>query len=47
LRSLFFGRQTDPFSKAFFPLRNYDPKIARLMGVRIVVTDDKTSPTAV
>ena len=40
LRS-FFGRQTDPFSKAFFPLRAYDPKIARLMGVRMVVTDDK------
>ena len=37
----FFRRQTDLFSKAFFLLRNYEPKIARLKAGRMVVTDYK------
>lgn len=41
LRS-FFGRSEDSFDKAYYILRNYDPKIARLMGIRVVVTDDKS-----
>jgi hypothetical protein len=35
---VFFGHDGDPFIKVFFPLTSYDPKIARLMGVRYVVT---------
>jgi hypothetical protein len=41
LRS-FFGRPEDSFDKAYYILRNYDPKIARLMGIRVVVTDSET-----
>jgi hypothetical protein len=35
---VFFGHDGDPFNKVFIPLTSYDPKIARLMGVRYVVT---------
>jgi hypothetical protein len=35
----FFGQDRDTFGKAGFPLTTYDPKIARLMGVRMVVSD--------
>jgi hypothetical protein len=35
----FFGHDRDPFYKAFFPLTAYDPKIARLIGVRMVVSN--------
>jgi len=40
LRS-FFARPDAPFNKAYFTLPSYDAKIARLVGIRIVVTDDK------
>ena len=33
----FFGRDGDPFDKARFLLTAYDPKIARLIGVRMVI----------
>jgi len=35
---VFFGHDRDSFGKFFFPLTSYDPKIARLVGVRMVVT---------
>src|SRR5262249_26696477 len=35
----FFAQARDEFGKAGFPLTTYDPKIARLMGVRMVVSD--------
>jgi hypothetical protein len=38
----FFARRPDAFAKAFYILSAYDPKIARLSGVRIVVTNDRT-----
>jgi hypothetical protein len=38
LRS-FFGRLDDDFDKAIFFLRNFDERIARMVGVRFIVTD--------
>jgi hypothetical protein len=35
----FFGYDRDTFDKGFFKLTAYDPKIARLMGVRMVVSN--------
>jgi hypothetical protein len=35
----FFGHDGDPFDKARFLLTAYDPKIARLMGVRMVIAN--------
>ena len=37
----FFGHDRDTFYKNFSPLTAYDPKIARLMGVRFVVSNAK------
>ncbi len=35
----FFGHDKDTFHKTFFPLTAYDPKIARLIGVGMVVSN--------
>jgi hypothetical protein len=35
----FFGHDGDPFDKTRFLLTAYDPKIARLMGVRLVIAN--------
>ena len=36
----FFGRKDDIVdNKAFFPLRTFNPRIARLFGIRMIVTD--------
>jgi hypothetical protein len=37
----FFARRRDAFAKAFYILSAYNPKIARLSGVRVVVTNDQ------
>ena len=39
----FFGHDRDIFHKQFFPLTAYDPKIARLMGVRMVISNVELS----
>lgn len=43
LRS-FFARPTDSFDKAIIPLRAFDLRIARMLGVRMVVTDRDALP---
>src|SRR5207237_893917 len=35
----FFADPEDEAQKAFFPLRVFNPRIARLMGIRMIVTD--------
>jgi len=35
----FFGRHEDVFEKALFVLRSFNARIARLMGVKLIVTD--------
>lgn len=43
----FFARKDDvSHNKAFFPLRAYDERIARLIGARMVVTDAPSLPGA-
>ena len=37
----FFARRPDAFAKAYYILSAYDPKIARLSGIRVVVTNDR------
>lgn len=41
---VFFGKEGDAFSKSFFVLSHFDLRIARLVGVRMVVTDASTIP---
>jgi hypothetical protein len=39
----FFGREDDPVTdKGFFPLRAFNPRIARMLGIRMIVTDVPT-----
>jgi hypothetical protein len=40
----FFGRRGDDFDKAAFFLRNFDERIARMIGIRFVATDADTIP---
>jgi hypothetical protein len=40
----FFGREGDVFDKAFFMLRAYNARVARMIGVRFVVTDTANIP---
>lgn len=40
----FFSRSTDSFGKALIPLRAFDLRIARALGIRMVVTDRNTLP---
>ena len=40
----FFGDKDDVFNKALFVLRRYDPRVARMIGVRYVVTDESNLP---
>jgi len=42
----FFGNPEDHVLKAFFPLRVFNTTIARLMGVRMIVTDAQQLPDA-
>jgi hypothetical protein len=42
----FFGNPQDHVLKAFFPLRVFNPRIARLMGIRMIVTDAEQLPQA-
>jgi hypothetical protein len=42
----FFANPEDHVLKAFFPLRVFNARIARLMGVRMIVTDAKELPDA-
>ena len=43
LRS-FFGAEEERFTKPFSPLFVFNPRIAQLMGIRIVVTDAEDIP---
>ena len=45
LRS-FFGKTEDSMSKVFFPLRSFNERIARLFGIRMVVSDALNLPGA-
>jgi hypothetical protein len=45
LRS-FFGRTGDGWGQVFFPLRDFNERIARLFGIRMVVTDAPDLPGA-
>src|SRR5262249_10421332 len=45
LRS-FFGKTEDSISKVFFPLRSFNERIARLFGIRMVVSDALDLPGA-
>jgi len=40
----FFGKKTDVVDKAFFMLRAYDERVARMIGIRYVVTDAANVP---
>ncbi len=40
----FFAHPDDVAFKAFFPLRVFNPRIARLMGIRMIVTDAEQLP---
>jgi hypothetical protein len=40
----FFGNKADSFNRAGFFLRSYNERIARLIGIRIVITDAPTVP---
>ena len=40
----FFSRKDDMFEKALFLLRTYNERVARMIGIRYVVTDSDTVP---
>ena len=40
----FFGRKDDMFEKALFVLRTYDERVARMIGIRYVITDAASAP---
>ena len=43
---VFFGREDEVFGRGWFVLSQFDPKIARLVGVRMVLTDGGDIPGA-
>jgi hypothetical protein len=44
----FFGREDDPVTdKGFFPLRAFNPRVARMLGIRMIVSNAPTLADAV
>jgi len=43
----FFGKREDVFEKALFVLRSFNPNVARMMGVRMIVTESPSVSGAI